>query len=90
MIISLTMIRNKMSLDNRLLIYLLMCLLGTILVGCMEIEYSRRSYKAGDKTSYSWMSFLPFFIPLFLLEAVKYVLPTAVLIEIVIYFFGRK
>lgn len=67
-----------------------MCLLGTILVGYMQVEYSRRDYKAGDKTSYSWMSFLPFFIPLFLLEAIKFVLPTAVLIEIVIYFFGQE
>ncbi len=79
-----------MNLDTRLFIYILMCLLGTILVGYMQVEYSRRSYEAGDKSSYAWMGFLPFFIPLFLMEALKYIVPVAIVIEIVIYLLEKK
>ncbi len=67
-----------------------MCLLGTILVGYMQVEYSRQAYEAGEKSAYAWMAFFPFVVPIFVLEAVKYVVPTAILIEIAVYFFGRK
>lgn len=56
----------------------------------MQVEYSRQAYEAGEKSAYAWMAFFPFVVPIFVLEAVKYVVPTAILIEIAIYFFGRK
>ena len=74
-----------MTLGVRLFIYVLMCLLGGILVGYMQVEYSRQAYEAGDKSAYAWMGFLPFLIPIFMIESAKYVASFAAIVELVIF-----
>ena len=74
-----------MNLDTRLLIYVLMCLLGTILVGYIQVEYSRQAYEAGDKSAYAWMGFFPFLVPIFVIESAKYVASFAAILELVIF-----
>lgn len=82
-------ILNKI-LEIRLFLWFVLWLLGGFVVYYLVMQQSWADYNAGHRSAFAWHAFLPFVIPLFLLESAKYVVPTAILIEIAIYFFGKK
>jgi len=56
--------------------------------------YSQAAYDAGDLSAFAWTAFLPFILPVFMLQAAMYVLPVAIVGEVVVfsawYFWGAE
>lgn len=74
-----------MSLSTRLLYYTAALFLGAVL--CMFVEYQKSlaDYEH-DKSSMAVWGFLPFILPIFLMYSAMFVGPTAIVVELVLFF----
>lgn len=68
---------------TRLPVWALAICIGAWIVGSANVEFSRQVVERGwDKSAMAWTGFLPFAVPLFLVESAKVVLPVAFIYEL--------
>ena len=64
----------------------LLCLLA--IACCLVADAIRESLASPDLSAMAWVGFLPFIAPMFLLQSAMYVLPVAIVFELIYYLRG--
>jgi hypothetical protein len=51
----------------------------------LQLVESQAQYDAGDKSAMAWMGFLPFLIPIFLMNSAFIIAPVAIVLEFILW-----
>ena len=76
----------KLDLQTRSFLYMVAWFVGGYISMHLQIVESQAQYDAGDKSAMAWMGFLPFLIPIFLMNSAMFVFPVAIVVEILLWF----
>ena len=64
--------------------FLLLFVLGCVFFH-VQVAESQAQYDAGDKSAMAWVGFWPFLFPIFLLSSAVFVVPVAIVTELVLW-----